>query len=75
MLPLYRHGDRVLTWNWGQIRKDDVVVFKSKEKYFIKRIDKFVDNYVYISGDNKKEDVEMGPVKKNQIVGKVILKY
>lgn len=43
--------------------------------FFIKRIDKFVDNYVYVSGDNKSQGAKMKPVKLSQIVGKVILKY
>lgn len=75
MFPAYEPGEHVLTWNWGQARKGEVVVFRQGNKYFIKRIDKFVDNYVYVSGDNKRKSTKMKPVKKAQIIGKVILKY
>lgn len=75
MLPAFASGDRVLTFNWGKLKANNVVVFRQDDKYFIKRIDKFVDNYVYISGDNRSKSSKMKPVKRELIVGKVILKY
>lgn len=75
MLPLYKPGEHVLTWNWGQVGKGDVVVFGQGDKYFIKRIDKKVYNYVYVSGVNRSKSSKMKPVKIQQVVGKVILKY
>ena len=75
MMPAFRPGDHVLTFNWGRIDPGDVVVFNLEGKNLIKRVDKIVDNCLYISGDNKKQSSKMEPVKKDQIVGKVILKY
>ena len=75
MMPAFRPGDHVLTFNWGRIDLGDVVVFNLEGKNLIKRVDKIVDNCLYISGDNKKQSSKMEPVKKDQIVGKVILKY
>lgn len=75
MLPSYKPGDHVLTFNWTNVKKGDVVVFCSPTRYFIKRVDKYVDNYVYVSGDNKRQRAKVKPIKADQIVGKVILKY
>ena len=91
MLPSYRPGDHVLTYNWGKIGKGDVVVFRAPPGHFIKRVDKYVDpsirkltqgkhynkvyNYVYVSGDNKRQSAKVKPIKAARIVGKVILKY
>lgn len=75
MEPVYRHGDHVLTFNWVQLKKGDVIVFKNEEKNFIKRIDKLDDGKVYVSGDNKLRISLISPIKQDQIIGKVILKY
>ncbi len=75
MEPAYKPGDHVLTFSWPEIKKGDVIAFKDKGKAYLKRIDKIQDDIVYISGNNKKESAKMGPIKKPQIVGKVIFKY
>lgn len=79
MFPEYRPGDHVLTWNWSSVKKGDVVVFRSRRndryKFFLKRIDKFVDNYLYVSGDNCLKSAKVAPIGRWQIVGRVILKY
>lgn len=101
MVPAYKPGDHVLTFNWGKIKVGDVIVFlptrrhpdpasdgegsvslrffadaqNDKRAYFIKRIDKFVYNYVYISGDNKREGSKIRPVARERVIGKVVLKY
>lgn len=75
MLPAFKSGEHVLSLNWVEPKVGDVIVFKNKGRYFIKRIDKFIDNYVYVSGDNKVKSSRVGPIKKGMIVGKVIMKY
>ncbi|MBI3282807.1 S24/S26 family peptidase [Candidatus Curtissbacteria bacterium] len=77
MTPAFVPGDHVLIFNWGEIKVGDVIVFKSRDKYryFIKRIDKFVDNYVYVSQDNEKSAEKVEPFDKERVVGKVVLKY
>lgn len=75
MLPAYEPGDHVLTFNWRRSRAGDVVVFKSKGRFYIKRVDKIVDGLFYISGDNKKESSQIGPIDGRQTIGKVIWKY
>ena len=75
MLPAFSAGDHVLTFNCGRLKRGDVVVIRLKETFFVKRIDKFVDNYVYVSGDNILKSSKLKPLKREQIIGKVILKY
>lgn len=75
MEPYLREGDHVLTANWTGFCEKDVVVFKSGGMYLVKRVDKIDGNNVFASGDNKKFSKKLGPISKNKIVGKVILKY
>lgn len=44
-------------------------------KYLIKRVDRLDENLVFVSGDNTERSSKIGPVRLNQIIGKVILKY
>lgn len=76
MLPLYKPGDHVLTFNWHKIRKNDVVVFQATSlSHYIKRVDKIDAKFVYVSGDNKNESAKIEPIERSRIVGRVILKY
>ena len=75
MLPNFKPGDHVLTFNWGRAEIRDVLVFKSKDKFYIKRVDKVSGRVVYVSGDNKNESSKIGPIDEKQIIGKVIWKY
>lgn len=76
MLPLYKPGDHVLTFNWGKFEKGDVVVFRLKSlNYYIKRIETIDGDVFHLSGDNHGESANVLPVAKGQIVGRVILKY
>jgi SOS-response transcriptional repressor LexA len=78
MLPAYIPGDHVLTFNWVRIKVGDVIVFKIQDRHsvsFLKRVDKIIGEEIYLSGDNKKESSQVKPIKKSQIIGKVILKY
>jgi len=75
MVPAFKPGDHVLTFNWGKYRKNDLIVFKLEGRSYLKRIDRIDKNRFYISGDNKKASTKFTPIAKSQIVGKVILKY
>ena len=86
MLPVFKPGDHVLTFNWGKIKVGDVVVFKMSKDYFIKRVVKIgkhgqgkvynkLYDYIYIRGDNKAKSAKMKPVLRTQIVGEVVFKY
>lgn len=55
---------------------NDLRIPRNDEKiYMIKRIDKIDNGLIFVSGDNAKSSSKIGPVKLDQIVGKVILKY
>ncbi|OGD84221.1 hypothetical protein A2165_03605 [Candidatus Curtissbacteria bacterium RBG_13_40_7] len=75
MIPAYKPGDHVLTFNWSLPRVGDVVVFMQQGKSFIKRIEKVENGEVFISGDNKKESAKFSPIDQKDIIGKVIFRY
>jgi SOS-response transcriptional repressor LexA len=63
---------------WGKpARVGDVVVARQASREVVKRIEKIDGNKVYLRGDNQLESVdsgEFGPVKKDDILGVVMLK-
>ena len=75
MLPVYKPGDHVLTFNWQSVKKGDVVVFKANGKFFIKRVVKLENNLVFIAGDNLHVSSKFSPIKLEQIIGRVVAKY
>lgn len=75
MVPSFVPGDHVLTFNWFTPKVGQVIIYKKNSTYFIKRVVKCVDNNVYISGDNKEKSINLGPIKKSEIVGKVLFSY
>jgi len=75
MEPSYREGERVLTFNWGKPRLGDVIVFKQKDKFYIKRVELITAGKITVSGDNKKLSSKFKPIDLRQVVGRVVLKY
>lgn len=75
MLPTLAPGDRVITFNWGGIKKSDVVVFMNEGKYCVKRVVSIEKDQVSIAGDNKLKSKPMGPINKKSLIGKIIWKY
>ena len=47
MFPHFAPGDCVVTFNWGGIKQGDVVAFEVSGISYLKRVDKYIDNYVY----------------------------
>lgn len=75
MLPLYKPGDHVLVFGWGNIAIGDVIVFEYRGKNYIKRIKKISGNIVTGCADNLQESAVSYKIKKSSIYGKVILRY
>lgn len=75
MVPAFKPLDRVLTYNWGILKKGSVVVFKSKDQILIKRVDEIVENKIYVSGDNKKLSKKVDPITDDRLIGRVFIKY
>ena len=75
MLPNYRPGDHVMTFNWVSVSVGDVIAFFQNEKFYIKRVDGIDGKFFSVSGDNSEISAKMASVVRDQIVGKVIFKY
>ena len=76
MLPKYKPGISVVTFNWfynPQI--GDVIVVKTLDKLIIKRIQKIEGNKYLLKGDNITDSKDFGWVLQSQIIGKVILTF
>lgn len=75
MMPAFKPGDHVLTFNWGSVKVSDVVVFMNKDTDFLKRIDKIENGKIFVFGDYKKESSKFDPISQKDIIGKVIFRY
>lgn len=76
MEPNFSEGDHVLTYNWGNIQKRSVIVFKYKGKNYIKRVEKIVGDRIYVFGDNKKLSSKIPPIIGfKDLTGRVFIKY
>ncbi len=67
--PLIRVGDLAHIRTPQRLEKKDLVLYKSHEEYFIRRIIKFKEYNIYVAGDHEKE---YHIVHKEDIIGKVI---
>jgi len=75
MEPAFCEFDRVFIVNFGNIKKGSVIVFKSGENYFIKRVKELKSDGVVAVSDNKAMAKKVYEVKRVDIVGRVFLKY
>ena len=75
MLPAFRPGEKVLSYNWGTIQKGSVVVFRYEGEYLIKRVKELKNDSLVVWSDNKKLAKREYEIKKKDIVGRVFLKY
>lgn len=79
MLPTLHGGQDILSFNWFYIGRKpkigDIVVIKIGNKEMVKRVQSVYGREVFVEGDNKVESTDsrdFGPVKMDQVVGKVI---
>ena len=75
MEPLYVEGDRVVTFNWVQPKIGDVVVVRDNSVYLVKRVIKTSRSRFLVRGDNRLLSSSAIDVGKNDLIGKVVLKY
>ncbi len=75
MEPYLIEGNHVLTFNWGGVNAGDVVVFRVSGDFFVKRVTKVAGKNMVVEGDNEAMSSKMHPMKAEQVVGKVVLKY
>ncbi len=78
MLPSLNPGDIVLVstlpYFFSKPKKNDIVVFKTKNTLFIKRIKNIEKGKIDIEGDNKNDSLPIGFITKKDIIGKVVVK-
>ena len=67
--PLFKKGDFISIYRVNRIKPKDFVLYQSHDQYFIRRIIKFVEDDIYVAGDNEHE---YHIVKRKDILGKVI---
>lgn len=76
MVPTLKPGQDVLTLNWFiKPKRGDIVIVKKDGKEMVKRVQSVHDREVFVEGDNVDKSTDsrhFGPVKMDQIVGKVI---
>ena len=78
MLPTLQPGDFLLVKRTQDFFIGDLVVVLHGENKLIKRVVDEQQNQIWLSGDNVKESNDsrfFGWVDKDQVLGKVILKY
>lgn len=82
MLPTFKPGNHVVTFNWAKPKVGDVVVFfssslraKRNNLFYIKRIVIVNRQKIYVRGDNRVASKLMGAIKSKDIIGRVIFKY
>lgn len=75
MLPTYKPGDHVLTFNWVEAKEGTPIVFEDSGRFYIKRVEKISAEQIYVVGDNKKHSKKMGPIGCKQIIGRVLWSY
>lgn len=76
MKPWLRHGSIVISMKYffRKPKIGDVIVFKSNEKYIIKRIKGIDGKYIRAAGDNIEDSTDFRIIDKD-IVGKVIMRF
>jgi signal peptidase I len=89
MEPYLKQGDRVIvnkcSYLFSSPKIGDIIIFKSKNrkdskdkqdnKTYIKRIIAINNNKFSVAGDNKKDSKKLEPISRDEIIGKVIMKY
>ena len=78
MMPNYKPGAHVFSFNWGAVSVGDVVVTTVKGRLLIKRITKMDQKRVFLAGDNTNQSTDsrsFGWIDRKLVVGKVIWKY
>lgn len=76
MEPFLRPGEVVLVWQWGKPKIGDVVVFRRGEEFWVKRIVAVSSESsairFLVEGDNKGDSLGVQPLKREQILGRVV---
>lgn len=79
MQPELNDGDRVVVFNWAysfsRPKVGDVIIFRSGDKTYVKRITAAAKNWFVVEGDNRSDSKKMPPINRSTIIGRVAWKY
>ena len=67
--PIFKKGDLVSLRRPTRLQIRDFVLYESHEEYFLRRIIKFVEDDIYVAGDNERE---YHIIRQSDVVAKVI---
>ena len=76
MLPKIKNGSFFIVSSIpiriSGLNKEDIVVFKNENKNIVKKIVKIENNLIFVEGENKSDSKKFRPIKKREVIGKVI---
>lgn len=85
MEPAIKEGERVLVFGWAYIfsppQRDEIIVVsdpREKNRKILKRVERAAKDSIWVRGDNISQSTDsrnFGPIKRCDVLGKVILKY
>ena len=67
--PIFKKGDFISIYRVNRFKPKDFVLYQSHDQYFVRRIIKFVEDDIYVAGDNERE---YHIIKVKDVLGKVI---
>lgn len=78
MMPNLKPNDQVIVsgilYLFREPHVGDVVVFRYNNKVLIKRIVRIENREYYLRGDNKADNLKVKPIKRKEIIGRVIFR-
>lgn len=78
MMPTLALGDRILVssipYLFFKPKKGDIIAFRYNGKTMIKRITHESNGKYFLEGDNKGDSLKTEPIRKKEILGKVVTK-
>jgi signal peptidase I len=76
MMPILKPGQEILVSSLPYLlrkpRVGDIVAFKKKDLFIVKRIKKVIDSRLQVTGDNTSDSKDYGWIGRSEILGKVI---
>ncbi len=76
MEPIVKNGSFFIISNipykLNNPKVNHMIVFRSREKMIVKKIVKIEKEKYFIEGENLLDNMNFGPIKKNDILGKVL---
>lgn len=79
MMPLLKPGQEILVSSLPYLiskpKVGDIIAFKDRDKFIVKRVRKVTGYKLQVVGDNKKDSKDYGWIERKRIIGKVLYIY